>query len=68
MSAAVQSDLLTRDEAAAYLGVKAQTLAVWATTHRYHLPFIKVGNKVRYRLADLKRGYSRTRTGQGDEY
>ena len=32
-----------------------QTLAVWHTTHRYHLPLIKVGTKVRYRRADLGR-------------
>ena len=42
-------ELLTRAEAAAYLGVKAQTLSVWATAKRYDLPFIKVGSLVRYR-------------------
>ena len=46
-------ELLTREEAAAYLGVKSRTLAVWATTHRYNLPFIKVGSRVRYRRSDL---------------
>lgn len=30
-----QSDLLTRREAAAYLGVTPETLAVWASTRRY---------------------------------
>ena len=45
--------LLTRDQAAEYLGIKPQTLAVWATTHRYDLPFIKVGRSVRYRVSDL---------------
>jgi excisionase family DNA binding protein len=44
---------LTRDEAAAYLGIKPQTLAVWASTGRYGLPFVKVGRSVRYKLADL---------------
>ena len=48
-----RSELLTRDEAAAYLGIKAQTLAVWATAKRYNLPFIKVGSLVRYRKTDL---------------
>ena len=47
------SELLTRDEAAAFLGVKPQTLAVWATTHRYDLPMVRVGARVRYRRADL---------------
>ena len=46
-------DLLTRQQAAEYLGLKTQTLAVWATTHRYNLPFIKIGAVVRYRKADL---------------
>ncbi len=47
------SELLTRDEAAAYIGVKPQTLAVWHTTKRYNIPLVKVGSKVRYRRADL---------------
>ncbi len=49
------SSLLTRREAAAFLGVKEQTLAVWATTRRYHLPMVKVGSLCRYRVADLER-------------
>ena len=66
MSPAVLSpaDFVSRDEAAAILGVRPQTLAVWATTHRYHLPYIRVGNRVRYRLADLEAWLSsRTQTG-----
>ncbi|MHC4698246.1 MAG: helix-turn-helix domain-containing protein [Planctomycetota bacterium] len=47
--------LLTRQQAAAYLGVTAGTLAVWACTRRYDIPFIKVGRAVRYRRADLDR-------------
>ncbi|MFO0868447.1 MAG: hypothetical protein U0935_05820 [Pirellulales bacterium] len=35
-------ELLTREQAAEYLGIKPQALAVWATTRRYDLPFIKV--------------------------
>jgi excisionase family DNA binding protein len=46
--------LLTRKEAAAYLGVKVQTLAAWAVTGRYRLPVVKVGRSVRYRVADLE--------------
>ena len=45
--------LFTREEAATYLGIKPQTLALWACTKRYDLPFVKVGRAVRYRLADL---------------
>ena len=49
------SNLLTRQQAAEYLGVKVQTLAVWKTSKRYRLPVVKVGSLVRYRLADLER-------------
>jgi len=44
---------LNREQAASYLGVKSQTLSVWACTGRYSLPFIKVGRKVFYRIEDL---------------
>jgi excisionase family DNA binding protein len=48
-----QSDLMTRDEAAAYLGVSPKTLATWACTKRYALPLVKIGRAVKYRAADL---------------
>ena len=51
----ISSDLLTRQQAAEFLGVKAQTLAVWATTKRYPLPYVRIGRKVKYRRADLER-------------
>ncbi|MGW8256010.1 MAG: helix-turn-helix domain-containing protein [Thermoguttaceae bacterium] len=51
---AIQSDLLTRAQAAEYLGVKEQTLAVWSTTGRYNLLVVKVGRLVKYRLRDLE--------------
>lgn len=44
---------LTRSEAADYLGVKPSTLAVWACTKRYNLPYYKIGSRVMYKLADL---------------
>lgn len=57
--------LLTRSEAAEYLGVAAGTLACWAVTGAHDLPFERVGRQVRYRKADLDRwldGQRRTRT------
>lgn len=45
--------LLSRDQAAKYLGVKVSTLAVWACTKRYNLTFIRVGRLCKYRLTDL---------------
>ena len=47
------SELLSRAEAAEYLRIRPQTLAVWHTTHRHVIPFIKVGSRVFYRRADL---------------
>lgn len=51
----LSSDLLTRREAAEYLRVKPQTLALWACTGRYGLRFVKVGGRVYYRRSDLDR-------------
>lgn len=45
--------LLNTLEASQYLGVTRDTLAVWRTTRRYELPYIKVGRLVKYRLTDL---------------
>ena len=46
--------LLTPKQAAEYLGIKENTLAVWRSTKRYNLPFIKIGRSIRYRLSDLE--------------
>ncbi len=45
--------LLSAEQAAQYLGVQGQTLAVWRCTGRYNLPFVKVGRLVRYRQSAL---------------
>jgi excisionase family DNA binding protein len=52
-AAAVRSELLSRAEAAAYLGVAKQTLAIWACTKRYDLQYVKIGKLVKYRKIDL---------------
>jgi excisionase family DNA binding protein len=48
-----QSELLTRREAAAYLGVTPETLAVWHCTRRYPIPVVKIGKLAKYRKSDL---------------
>ena len=66
----MSTSLRTREQAAEFLGVKVQTLASWACSGRYSLPFVKVGRCVKYRLADLERFLSErtvTQTGQVDE-
>lgn len=45
--------LLSRVEAAKYIGVATQTLAAWASTKRYEIPYIKVGRTVKYRRRHL---------------
>ena len=50
----MESELLSREDAARYLGVRPGTLAVWASTHRYGLRFFKIGKLARYRRADLE--------------
>ena len=53
-------------ETAQVLGVKTSTLAVWRSTGRYHLPFLKVGRLVRYRISDLADFLARRTTVQTD--
>lgn len=65
-TASFKSPLLTRREAAAYLGVRVQTLALWACTGRYDLPFVRVGRLRKYRQTDLDEFLARntaTQTG-----
>lgn len=45
--------MLDPTAAAVLLNVTTDTLAVWRSTKRYNLPYVKVGSKVRYREADL---------------
>jgi excisionase family DNA binding protein len=51
--------LVSRRDAARYLGVSEQTLAIWKCTGRYSLPFVKIGRLVKYRKLDLDRFISR---------
>jgi excisionase family DNA binding protein len=51
--------LISRREAARYLGVSETTLAIWKCTGRYSLPFVKIGRLVKYRKIDLDRFISR---------
>lgn len=57
--------LFSDDQAADYLSVKKHTLAVWRTTGRYNLPFVKIGRSVRYRKSDLDAFVDRRTVGAG---
>jgi predicted DNA-binding transcriptional regulator AlpA len=45
--------LLTPQETSLMLGVTVETLAVWRSTKRYDLPWVKIGRLVRYTEADV---------------
>ncbi|HEY9784245.1 MAG TPA: helix-turn-helix domain-containing protein [Candidatus Obscuribacterales bacterium] len=60
-------DLLTRREAAEYLGVAEQTLAIWKSSGRYNLPCVKIGRIVRYRKRELDQFVERLKIGDGSE-
>lgn len=47
--------MMTRSEAAAYLGLRPATLEAWASRGSVNLPFSKLGRLVRYRKRDLDR-------------
>ena len=47
------TQLWSRVEAAKYLGVAPNTLAVWACNGRYDLPMVKIGRCAKYRQSDL---------------
>lgn len=44
---------LSRKEAAKYLGVSESTLANWASTKKFTLPYYRVGRSIKYRKTDL---------------
>ena len=59
---------VTPEEAAEILWVSQHTLAVWRSTGRYALPYIKIGRKIRYRISDLENWMAkRTRMDTGKE-
>ena len=45
--------LLTTAEAAALIGIRRETLAIWRCTKRYNLPFVRAGRLVKYRKSEL---------------
>lgn len=54
-----ENKLLSREEAAKYLGVSPKTLQAWQTKEHspdsilVPLPYVKVGHLVKYKLSDL---------------
>jgi excisionase family DNA binding protein len=47
------SGLMKPEQAAEYLQITSSTLAVWRSTNRKKLAYVKIGGQVRYRKCDL---------------
>ncbi|MCJ0877806.1 helix-turn-helix domain-containing protein [Pseudomonas sp. JI-2] len=54
-------------QAADVLCLKPTTLAVWRSTGRYNLPYLKVGRLVRYRVSDIAAFLARRTAGHTGE-
>ncbi|MEE3323554.1 MAG: helix-turn-helix domain-containing protein [Pseudomonadota bacterium] len=50
----MNSILMTSHDVSKILGVSVGTLAVWRTTKRYNLPYVKSGRLIRYRQEDVQ--------------
>lgn len=49
----MKNNLLTKEQVSEILGITIGTLAVWRTTQRYDLPYVKAGRLIRYRYEDV---------------
>ena len=55
------TDLMDPSETSQLISVAQGTLAVWRSTGRYDLPYVKVGRLVRYRRTDIEAWLNRRR-------
>ncbi len=63
-----RTELLTPRQAAERMGLRPQTLAVWRTTGRYGLPYVRAGRLIRYRPEDIDAFLAeRTQTHTGEK-
>lgn len=46
--------LISREEAAAILGIRPHTLACWASSGRYGLSYVRIGRRAMYRRQDIE--------------
>lgn len=46
--------LITPVQLAEMIGAKVNTLAQWRLTGKYGIPHVKIGDRVRYRTADIR--------------
>ena len=62
----MDTKLLTKEQVSEILGIAVGTLAVWRTTKRYNLPYVKVGRYIRYRMEDVQ-AFIESRLQKGGE-
>jgi predicted DNA-binding transcriptional regulator AlpA len=58
--------LLNPADVADLLGIKVETLQIWRCNHRYNLPYIKIGGRVRYKASDVET-FIESRTVRGEK-
>lgn len=63
----MRSNLLSPKAVSDILGVTVGTLAVWRTTNRYNLPYVKSGRLVRYREQDVEAFISSRVCGENNQ-
>jgi len=61
----MSTKLLTKEDVSEILGVSVGTLAVWRTTKRYNLPYVKSGRLIRYREEDVQAFITSRLRGEG---
>ena len=49
------NQLLSRKQAAAFLGISPDTLAYWKCKKKNHLPIVRIGSLIKYKISDLHR-------------
>lgn len=49
----IQPKLLNSEDAAFYLDLSKRTLETWRCKQKYSIPYVKIGNAVRYAIDDL---------------
>lgn len=59
------SNLISRKDAAKYLGVSPQTLAIWASSKRQPLQYVRIGRLAKYRKDDLDMFIEQCLVGRG---
>lgn len=62
-----KDSLLTRKQAAEFLGCKEITLASWKSTNRYNLPVVKVGRLAKYKYGELLRFIDRRTVNKSED-